>query len=657
MRLKYFLLSLLFILISNQISLSFTLMEIADQANPKIKTIQKFVDYLKSSYSDADTNMLIKNFEKIGHLSTEYQVLQFFKEVKKNSINEKFRNLCFESNHYEQFNPYHQESSDLCFQLFLKRWEKNGLVEQSILEKIIHQDLINNSGINLKKYYQSSNKSCSSCRKLFIDKTILSLIDLKIVPHVSLLSILNPTNELTKYLSDIKYFDFTFEDRNAIVINNFYTNVWKSITPKNENETPDNRLTHHIISELTSYLKNEPPPYKTSTWLNLINLSQKLIRFNHIELATKLLDQVLSYEIPNTQFDDLVFTDLWSYTHRLDYEGAYGLIKKRNYLNNIERMTSRTHFWLALVLEQVGYIGKSQEIYKKIIEEDPVSFYAIMSSFNLEKVGTKDFHKNVLKNLDNSSLDDINLPQHIKENLERLFILSVLDEEKYIIKIKKQLHENLFSTLGTKKINKLFAYFYNKSGNHLRTFQTIISGELQDSKNFLEKLFPMPYLEIVKRHSRDRDPLIYLSLIRQESAFNPRAQSLAGAVGLMQLMPATAKSLDRKTSLKDLESPEKNIILGTKYLDQLLQKYDNSIVYALMAYNAGEGNLNKWRNGMLNHQSFIHLLESIPFSETRLYVKLILRNLFFYKYFNEGNSDSESESINQILENYSQTKH
>ena len=148
--------------------------------------------------------------------------------------------------------------------------------------------------------------------------------------------------------------------------------------------------------------------------------------------------------------------------------------------------------------------------------------------------------------------------------------------------------------------------------------------------------YPLAFRELVAGNaaeSKIAESLIY-SIMRAESNYSPSALSPAGAVGLLQVMPATAAAIaksgsDKGISLR-LTRPEFNIRLGVKHLKDLLEIYDGNLVMAVAAYNAGSGNVGRWikRFGKLPKDLFI---ENIPFPETREYVKNVLVGIEIYK--------------------------
>lgn len=147
--------------------------------------------------------------------------------------------------------------------------------------------------------------------------------------------------------------------------------------------------------------------------------------------------------------------------------------------------------------------------------------------------------------------------------------------------------------------------------------------------------YPMPYRDAVEREAlRSKlDPMLVAGLIRQESAFNHEAVSSMAAVGLMQLEPSTgarlARSLRLGYSRSRLFDPDYNVRLGTVYLAGLLESYMTPEA-ALAAYNAGEDRVAEWTMGQ-NYEETAEFVESIPFTETREYVQIVLRNAQLYR--------------------------
>lgn len=156
-------------------------------------------------------------------------------------------------------------------------------------------------------------------------------------------------------------------------------------------------------------------------------------------------------------------------------------------------------------------------------------------------------------------------------------------------------------------------------------------------RSYWEALFPKPYWNDLLKYSNQNglDPYLVASLIRQESEFNTLAVSRANAVGLMQLLPKTGKTVAKQIKLKhysasQLYTPAVNLQLGTHYFKSVVDKYDGQLEYALAAYNAGTDRVEEWlgQGHFRDPQEFV---ESIPFTETRDYVQAVMRNAEMYR--------------------------
>jgi len=137
------------------------------------------------------------------------------------------------------------------------------------------------------------------------------------------------------------------------------------------------------------------------------------------------------------------------------------------------------------------------------------------------------------------------------------------------------------------------------------------------------------------------EPAFVLGLIRQESAFNAQAVSPAGAMGLMQLMPDTARQIGKQIKVAKFQDgrltadPKFNVTLGRAYLDKLVDRFGGSYVLATAAYNAGPNRVRQWMDTYGDPREadtdVVDWIESIPFDETRNYVQRVMENLQVYR--------------------------
>jgi tRNA dimethylallyltransferase len=304
-------------------------------------------------------------------------------------------------------------------------------------------------------------------------------------------------------------------------------------------------------------------------------------------------------------------------------------------------------YWSAKSAEKLDKKNVARDLYIKVAELYPYTFHGVRAKDRLLTLGLKMPPKN-----QNSALS-VN-----KENLAPVRLLS--SREKFhqvraneltqlgllqeaineIDELKKTTQKNLTGVLWLSQLyQEAQGYAESLRLLHLYKDFTTKPNEKNLSERFWKHLFPLAYKKSILVYTKLRkvDPFFVNGLIRQESLFDSQALSSAGARGLMQIMPATGKNLYSKTKLKKhfetdaLFDPDMNIRLGVNYVSQLNKRFGKNTIHTLISYNAGPHILEKWlkRFGHLNDQDVF--IESIPYPETRRYVKHVLRNRGIYK--------------------------
>ena len=190
------------------------------------------------------------------------------------------------------------------------------------------------------------------------------------------------------------------------------------------------------------------------------------------------------------------------------------------------------------------------------------------------------------------------------------------------------------------------ANFYAQALHYQRAFSFLTSlvDEAPEKKTdfIVRQIFPKEYFEQVSDDKKraDVDPLLLLSVMKQESAFDHTALSRSGAVGLMQMIPPTAEEVKKELNSnaeipKDLNDPATNVKFCAHYLAHLVKKYNGSIPLALAAYNAGPTRVTQFveaRGGILRDT----WVDELPWAETSFYVKSILKNYVYYRMLYNG---------------------
>ena len=292
------------------------------------------------------------------------------------------------------------------------------------------------------------------------------------------------------------------------------------------------------------------------------------------------------------------------------------------------RRWEEASYWGAHAADALGDTAEARLLRARIRRASPLSYYAFLSA---RAEGTS-FAPGLPEGPD---LPD---PEWLSRDLETLALLETADLEE-----EADAHVANMKTAAAESQEHLLrlAVALHEAG---RTLDGIRLGlELRrDGRpwdlTLVRVVYPFPFRKLVTSRARELglDPYLLAGLIRQESAFVPDIVSPAGATGLTQVMPATGRQLADAVGLRGfttemLRTPELNVHLGTRFLSDLLRRYDGDIPLVLSAYNAGPSRANRWRR-LPEAEDPHRFTERIPFAETRGYVKSVTRNRALYRW-------------------------
>ena len=301
-------------------------------------------------------------------------------------------------------------------------------------------------------------------------------------------------------------------------------------------------------------------------------------------------------------------------------------------------------YWKARAEEKRGRIENAVQIYKMIIEEPYWSFYSGLSEI-------------WLGNHDHPDQVDSNHPEDLWGGEDEILLI-LNEQERYVVtrlmelwllglreESVNEIRHLVYSTKrGTPELMFCLSTIAHMNGAHdLGIRIGILRSLSMKSENIsLDKtedllLYPLGFLPLVQEKAGiyDIDPILIFSVIRQESLFDPVALSHSSAYGLMQIIPSTGNAIakelgmDISSDLNQLFDPDVNLTFGCFFLKRLLDRFDQNMVFALASYNAGPGAVTSWQERFA-HLDIDEFIESIPYNETRDYVKRIMKNYWIY---------------------------
>jgi soluble lytic murein transglycosylase len=335
---------------------------------------------------------------------------------------------------------------------------------------------------------------------------------------------------------------------------------------------------------------------------------------------------------PNSQVrDDAASRLAWLYYRDGEWGQAYATFQiLANQAKDIGFRTAGL-YWQGRSAEKLGETETAVRIYKQIVDGGEESYYQALAFGALVRAGIA-VEEPKISALPPVEEADPPMSAEMRDHLSRARELSAISLYRLAV---AELGEVDRLSKKQSELRPLLMHEYFK--NHAYGSSLTIANQLpssQSERNLYR--FPLAYWEMIQQKAQERelDPYLILALIRQESLFDAQARSPAAALGLMQLLPSTAARVAKQIGLsppsnEQLFQPEINLILGTQYLKDLLQRYSNDWFKAIAAYNAGEAAVDRWEKEILTVDAE-EFVERIPYLETRGYVKLVMRNHRIY---------------------------
>ena len=297
------------------------------------------------------------------------------------------------------------------------------------------------------------------------------------------------------------------------------------------------------------------------------------------------------------------------------YAKTLGEEHLKNYPNT--NSTPAVMFWLAKINEKLKYYNVAQDYYNKIIKEYPDDYYAFQAYLKSKHIG-----QGIIKN--DLTEKKVMFPYKMNAKNDMIVKLAMLEDYSLLQDICEK-DKFIQSWLEYQKGD------YSKSAVLARDAMAELKEKPPVKDLRWRLVYPIHFYKEIKKYAGQNNPVIILSLVREESYFNPSARSSVGAKGLMQLMPETANDIANRNGIGyfDLDNPNDNLRIGNLYYAYLKNMLNHNDFFVILAYNGGFNAVNKWK-GYLNYECDNDFLEQVPYPETQNYLKKVLRSYWNY---------------------------
>ncbi|MBI5643274.1 MAG: transglycosylase SLT domain-containing protein [Deltaproteobacteria bacterium] len=354
---------------------------------------------------------------------------------------------------------------------------------------------------------------------------------------------------------------------------------------------------------------------------------------------------------------DALWSISWIDYREGKYEEAYKTLSL--FLESAEgKELTKGLYWSGRSLEKMGRVDDALNAYGKVCEADRDGYYrqiagdrmlALRSGIRIDAPGAPEAVQEEVIIPEPDEIEERDEENGLSladteegfEKKDLLFLNGHYLAARELITLGLQAQASAEVDLLAKRYSKddealkMLAGLFYDSGDYfraLRIYRVYLSGFNKDGKrkDLYAFAFPLKLIDTIKEKAPgNADPYLVAAVMREESHFNPKAVSPVGALGLMQIMPYTARFVAKELKKegfdsKELFNPELNIELGSWYLTHLAERFDNNLVLTIAGYNAGPDAVARWTLTLPSELD--EFIESIPYSETRNYAKKVLKS-------------------------------
>lgn len=384
---------------------------------------------------------------------------------------------------------------------------------------------------------------------------------------------------------------------------------WEALTQLNYDISQDNNRSQRLISEMA----------RRYAWRSI---AVKRMNMNTDE----------GFSMDSVTYFKNSLGEPFNYEEAEDYaQAAIHFSQWQDVINAIGAMTAVQQqervwqYWLARAYEQTGKSADAKRLYGNL--SSGIDYYGLLAKDRLgQRLTLSDIGGNVLPTVTAQDAERV----MNNDYFARAYLLMqnnaslehINREWNWAVRKAREAGDTALILAAATKAHNLG--YYHRSIQAIETTDNLRNAALSH---------PMPYYDNTIRHSRNVgiDPAWAYGIMRQESRFQPSAQSGAGAGGLMQIIPGTANQIARGMgeSAGSMSDPDTNIRYGTWFLSDLANKAGGQIAVATAGYNAGPGAARKWipKHGSISADQYV---EAIPYAETRAYVKHVMENATIY---------------------------